>query len=133
MPHGPSTAPTSIASLAGSALGTGKLERWTKGAAPALALRDEKRVEHSLAALAGRAVLVNFWATWCEPCREEMPSMVKLAEKMAGRPFSVLAVNVGESEAAANRFYAYGVVARLALLAASIELEKTDPDQSRYG
>ncbi len=36
-------------------------------------------------------------------------------------------------EAAANRFYAYGVVARLALLAASVELERTDPDQSRYG
>jgi glutamate--cysteine ligase len=36
-------------------------------------------------------------------------------------------------ESAANRFYAYGVVARLALLAASIELEKTDPDQSLYG
>jgi glutamate--cysteine ligase len=36
-------------------------------------------------------------------------------------------------EAAPNRFYAYGVVARLALLAASVELEKTDPDQSRYG
>lgn len=36
-------------------------------------------------------------------------------------------------EAAANRFYAYGVVARLALLAASIELERTDPDQERYG
>jgi len=35
--------------------------------------------------------------------------------------------------AAANRFYAYGVVGRLALLAASIELEKTDPDQSLYG
>ncbi len=36
-------------------------------------------------------------------------------------------------EAAPNRFYAYGVVARLALLAASVELERTDPDQSRYG
>jgi glutamate--cysteine ligase len=36
-------------------------------------------------------------------------------------------------EAAANRFYAYGVVARLALLAASVELERTDPDQSLYG
>ena len=36
-------------------------------------------------------------------------------------------------EHAPNRFYVYGVVARLALLAASIELEQTDPDQSRYG
>ena len=37
------------------------------------------------------------------------------------------------AEVAANRFYGYGVVARLALLAASIELERTDPDQSLYG
>jgi glutamate--cysteine ligase len=39
----------------------------------------------------------------------------------------------GEPDCAPNRFYAYGVVARLALLAASIELEQTDPDQARYG
>jgi glutamate--cysteine ligase len=39
----------------------------------------------------------------------------------------------GEPDCAPNRFYAYGVVARLALLAAAIELERTDPDQSRYG
>jgi glutamate--cysteine ligase len=39
----------------------------------------------------------------------------------------------GEPDCAPNRFYAYGVVARLALLAAAIELEQTDPDQARYG
>jgi glutamate--cysteine ligase len=39
----------------------------------------------------------------------------------------------GEPDSAPNRFYAYGVVARLALVAAAVELELTDPDQSRYG
>jgi thiol-disulfide isomerase/thioredoxin len=43
-------------------------------------------------------VLVNFWATWCEPCREEMPSLQRLRDQFAARPFSVLAVNFGESE-----------------------------------
>jgi thiol-disulfide isomerase/thioredoxin len=47
--------------------------------------------------LKGRVVLVNFWATWCEPCREEMPSIEKLRAKLDGRPFDVLTVNYGES------------------------------------
>jgi thiol-disulfide isomerase/thioredoxin len=47
---------------------------------------------------------VNFWATWCEPCREEMPSMQALRASLAGRPFEVLAVNLGEPEARVRRF-----------------------------
>ena len=45
----------------------------------------------------GRVVLVNFWATWCEPCRAEMSSMELLREAFAGKPFEILAVNYGES------------------------------------
>jgi len=42
-------------------------------------------------------VLVNFWATWCPPCRAEMPSMEKLNEAMAGEDFVMLAINVEEN------------------------------------
>jgi thiol-disulfide isomerase/thioredoxin len=49
-------------------------------------------------------VLVNFWATWCGPCREEMPSMEQLRTTMEGRPFVVLAVNVGEGARVARDF-----------------------------
>jgi len=51
-----------------------------------------------------QAVLVNVWATWCEPCREEMPSMKKLRASLAGKPFEVLAVNLGEPERRVKRF-----------------------------
>lgn len=65
--------------------------------APALKLNDINGVPHDLAQLKGRVVLINFWATWCPPCRREMPSMERLSLQLKGEAFSVLAVDVGES------------------------------------
>ena len=58
----------------------------------------------STSELRGKVVLVNFWATWCDPCRAEMPAMNKLRASLAGRPFAVLAVNLAESESRIRRF-----------------------------
>ena len=80
------------------------LRPWTGGAAPLLELSDTEGNAHRLADYRGGAVVVNFWATWCVPCREEMPSMEALRRSMEGRPFALLAVNVGESGAAARDF-----------------------------
>ena len=52
----------------------------------------------------GRPLVCNFWATWCAPCREEMPSMERLRARMQGRKFVLLAVNVGEGARAARAF-----------------------------
>ena len=71
---------------------------------PPLALKDRSGKVHSLDAYKGKVVLVNFWATWCPPCREEMPSMQRLKEKMAGRPFVMLGVNSGEQPADLDAF-----------------------------
>jgi peroxiredoxin len=82
------------------------LKSWTGGATPALELADIEGSVHRLADYRGKAVLVNFWATWCEPCREEMPSIERLRAAMQGKPFVVLAVNVGESARVARDFAA---------------------------
>ena len=81
-----------------------QLKPWSGGATPALELRDVEGRLHRLADYRGKVVLVNFWATWCEPCREEMPSMNRLRASLAGQPFEVLAVNLAESETRIRRF-----------------------------
>jgi thiol-disulfide isomerase/thioredoxin len=54
--------------------------------------------------LRGQVVLVNFWATWCPPCRKEMPSLDRLDKMESGRRFTVLAVNVKEQADLVERF-----------------------------
>lgn len=65
--------------------------------APALVLPGLEGGTTKLDDLRGKVVLVNFWAVWCPPCRKEMPSMARLTEKFAGKPFTILGVNVGET------------------------------------
>jgi peroxiredoxin len=88
------------------AAGAGELKVWRGGRAPALALRDIDGKAHDLATHRGQVVLVNFWATWCEPCRDEMPAIQRLRQKLAGKPFTVLAVNVDEPESRIRNFLA---------------------------
>lgn len=77
---------------------------WKEATTPALALSDLTGRPHTLADYRGSVVLANFWATWCEPCREEMASMRALQQRLAGRPFAVLLVNFGETRLRVNEF-----------------------------
>lgn len=51
-----------------------------------------------LEGLQGRVALVNFWATWCKPCEDEMPAMQRLYEALSGPDFEMVAISVDESE-----------------------------------
>lgn len=62
--------------------------------APDFQLEDTEGNKVSLASQRGKVVLVNFWATWCPPCKEEMPSMERLNEVMGRDDFVILAINV---------------------------------------
>src|SRR6266849_5962683 len=61
--------------------------------APEIALKDLQGQEVRLSDLHGRVVLLNFWATWCKPCKEEMPAMQASYDKLRDQGFVVLAVN----------------------------------------
>lgn len=69
-----------------------------KPPAPDFNLPNSEGQSVKLSDLRGKVVVLNFWATWCPPCREEMPSMQTLWESFKGDDFELLAVNVGEDE-----------------------------------
>jgi thiol-disulfide isomerase/thioredoxin len=63
----------------------------------------------------GKVILLNFWATWCFPCKQEMPDLEELTHEMKGDKFRILAVNSGEEPGKINRFlkkypYSFDVV-----------------------
>ncbi len=73
-------------------------------AAPDFSLETLDGETVNLSDLRGQAVLVNFWATWCPPCRAEMPAIQQLYEQYQDQGFTVLAVDLQESEAQVTAF-----------------------------
>ncbi len=69
-----------------------------KAKAPGYELVDMDGVKHTLDELKGQPVILNFWATWCPPCREEMPSMNRAWAKIKDQGIAMVAINVGEDE-----------------------------------
>jgi len=69
---------------------------WKEPAAPSLALNDLAGRSHTLDDYRGNVVLVNFWATWCEPCRDEYPMLNDLAKEYGPKGLQVVGVNFND-------------------------------------
>ena len=82
------------------------LKPWKGGPTPSLALNDLNGIPLKLEDYRDKVVMVQFWATYCPPCLKEMPSMMRLQAQLAGKPFAILAVNMGETEQEVKDFIA---------------------------
>jgi len=78
--------------------GSGELLRLAGAPQYEFTLQDLQGRQRSLEEFRGKVVLVNFWASWCRPCIEELPGIRRLIEALADVPFTVIGVNVGEAE-----------------------------------
>ncbi len=74
------------------------------GVAPDFTLKSNQGGNIRLEELKGEVVMLNFWASWCGPCRQEMPLMNEIFAKYEGLGFTILAVNVDEDQSDADRF-----------------------------
>ena len=80
--------------------------RTTSKELPALQFEDAKGQKRSLGDFRGKVVLLNVWATWCTPCREEMPALDRLQAQLGGPGFHVLAISVDQQGSEiAQRFF----------------------------
>jgi thiol-disulfide isomerase/thioredoxin len=72
--------------------------------APVFALRNDRGAPVSLAQYRGRVVVMNLWASWCPPCRAEMPDLQRLADARSRQGLAIVGVNEGESAQRARTF-----------------------------
>lgn len=73
-------------------------------AAPTISFSDLKGQTISLPALRGKVVLVNFWAAWCTPCREEIPQFIALQEKYRSQGFQAIGISMDDPESTLRDF-----------------------------
>ena len=67
-------------------------------------LKDLDGKTHRLSDFKGQVLLIQFWASYCTPCRTEMPSMNNLQKKLANKPFKILAINMAEERDEIEKF-----------------------------
>jgi peroxiredoxin len=82
-----------------------ELQRWTAGPQPFFSLPNTTGANVALEAARGHVVLVHFFATWCEPCREELPALNRLTARANGS-VKVLAIAVADADQSVQRFFA---------------------------
>ncbi len=73
---------------------------------PAISFEDGQRQKRSLAEFNGKVVVLNIWATWCVPCREEMPALDRLQAALGGPEFAVVPLSIDRGIEKITKFYA---------------------------
>lgn len=116
-PAGSGSAPLSQAAAA-----TGDMARFVvrkpREAIPELIFQDGNGQPRTLADFKGKVILLNLWATWCAPCRIEMPSLDRLHQRLGGPRFEVIALSLDKGGAPVARAFLDGIkVSRLVLAA----------------
>ncbi|WP_347267167.1 TlpA disulfide reductase family protein [Paracoccus sp. (in: a-proteobacteria)] len=97
--------------------GLAKLLQSEAAPVPETTFTDPAGGTHSLADYRGKVVLLNFWATWCAPCREEMPSLDALQAELGGEDFQVVTIAAGHNPPPAiEKFLAEAQVKNLPVL-----------------
>src|SRR5713226_2161823 len=81
---------------AGSTTKPGRIDTANAAMAPDFTVKDLDDKDVSLSQYKGKVVLLNFWATWCEPCREEIPWLIQFQNKYSAKGFTVLGIAVDE-------------------------------------
>lgn len=71
---------------------------------PVIEMQDLDNEVWTAKSFEGKLTVVNFWATWCAPCREEMPSLNRAWEKIRGDGIAMVAINIGDKPADIHRF-----------------------------
>ena len=89
-------AAAAFAVAATTAIADADLKPWKGQGTPKLTGSDLRGKPFDLERRRGKVMVLNFWATWCEPCRDELPSLERLQKARAGKPFEVVTVNFGE-------------------------------------
>ena len=83
---------------------------------PDIQFKDDAGRAHSLVEFRGKLVLLNIWATWCIPCRKEMPALDRLETKLGGPEFEVVALSIDRGGPdAVKKFYAENGIEHLPL------------------
>jgi thiol-disulfide isomerase/thioredoxin len=81
-----------------------QLEAWRVSIVPRITLPDLDGATVDLGAQSGNLVIVHFFATWCEPCRDELRSLERLATALSAQPLRIVAIDVGEPMTRVRRF-----------------------------
>jgi thiol-disulfide isomerase/thioredoxin len=120
----PRAAALAVAALATAAFAEADIKAWTGKSTPRLAASDLQGRKLDLKDYRGRVVVLNFWATWCVPCRDELPSLQRLRANLEGKPFEVLTVNYGEFPAKIEPYVAQEQITLPVMLDTQKEIAK---------